>query len=431
MKRYIKFNVHFKGFAVKIQQNMLKCRLKKRGRIMEESIKKQSSKTNKFVMILIALIILSIPIGFLYGIISDRESYKGTAVENIERAWAKSQILNAPKMSFTVKNGKETEIKNFELGDYDVDVKISTETRKQGIYKIPVYVADVKTKGYFKNPYGNLNKDIKLSIGVTDTKGFIESPSYKIGEYPAETVGRTTYDKKISTASKIIPFEINYKIRGINELFVEPKGVTSKIKISGNWANPSFVGSYLPAEKEVGASDFSANWSIPQIAIEENSIEIAKAGVSLLMPVDNYRMALRSVKYAFLFLVLTFAVYFVFEITSKNKYQIHPIQYLMVGVAMLIFYLLMTSLSEFIPFAAAYAVSALMTSGLIGAYTKFALTKSNDKAFAITVSGMLMLLYIFLYTLLTLQDLSLLIGSLLLFAIIAAIMFATRNVDWY
>lgn len=212
---------------------------------------------------------------------------------------------------------------------------------------------------------------------------------------------------------------------------MEPKGVTSKIKISGNWANPSFVGSYLPAEKEVGASDFSANWSIPQIAIEENSIEIAKAGVSLLMPVDNYRMALRSVKYAFLFLVLTFAVYFVFEITSKNKYQIHPIQYLMVGVAMLIFYLLMTSLSEFIPFAAAYAVSALMTSGLIGAYTKFALTKSNDKAFAITVSGMLMLLYIFLYTLLTLQDLSLLIGSLLLFAIIAAIMFATRNVDWY
>lgn len=415
---------------------------------MEGNVKKTVNKTNKFLMILLALVILSIPIGFLYGIVKDRESYRNTAVANIERAWAKSQILNAPEMTFKIKNGQKIEEKSFELGDYNVDVKITTETRKQGIYKIPVYTADVKTKGYFKNPYGNLNKNIELSFGVSDAKGFIESPSYKIGDYPAETVGRTIYNKNISTTSTSIPFEINYKIRGVNKLFVEPKGSISKINITGNWANPSFVGNYLPAKKEVGTVDFNAEWSIPQIAITEdpgeidideeysfrnntNYNQVAKAGVSLLTPVDNYRMALRTVKYAFLFLVLTFAAYFVFEITSKNKYQIHPIQYLMIGAAMLIFYLLMTSLSEFTPFGLAYTIAALMTAGLIGAYTKFAITKSDDKNFAIIISGMLVLLYTFLYILLMLQDLSLLIGSFVLFTIIAIIMYSTRNVEWY
>ncbi len=149
------------------------------------------------------------------------------------------------------------------------------------------------------------------------------------------------------------------------------------------------------------------------------------------MPVDNYRMSERSVKYSFLFLTLTFLAYFIYEITSKQKRPIHQLQYLMIGISMLIFYLLLVSLSEFIPFAGAYITSSIMTIGLISLYTYFVITKKTNLTFSLLITGILTLLYVFLYILLMLQDLSLILGSLGLFLIMALVMYATRNVEWY
>ena len=142
-------------------------------------------------------------------------------------------------------------------------------------------------------------------------------------------------------------------------------------------------------------------------------------------------MSLRSVKYAFLFLLLTFVAYYVFEITQKKNTPIHPIQYMLMGGALLIFYLLLTSISEFIPFAWAYLISVLFTVGLICTYTYFVLTKKQNPKFTLLITSAILLLYTFLYTLLVIQDFSLLIGSFILFVIVAAIMYATRNVEWY
>ena len=142
-------------------------------------------------------------------------------------------------------------------------------------------------------------------------------------------------------------------------------------------------------------------------------------------------MADRSVKYAFLFLLLTFVAYYVFEITSDKSTLIHPIQYMLMGGALLIFYLLLTSVSEFLPFIYAYIIAVLFTVGLISLYTYFVLTKKENLKFTILITVVMLLLYTFLYTLLVIQDLSLLIGSFILFVIIAAIMYATRNVEWY
>ena len=142
-------------------------------------------------------------------------------------------------------------------------------------------------------------------------------------------------------------------------------------------------------------------------------------------------MATRAVKYAFLFLLLTFVAYYVFEITAKNNTPIHPIQYMLMGGALLIFYLLLTSISEFTPFIFAYMISVLFTVGLISTYTYFVLTKKKNPKFTALISIVMILLYSFLYTLLVIQDLSLLIGSFILFAVIASIMYATRNVEWY
>lgn len=406
-----------------------------------------NNKLKKFYVILFSLIILLIPIAFLFGIISDRENYKDEAIKNIEQSWAKSQLLEAPQMVLTIGKDKKNPTQTLTLGDYEVNVNIKTEIRKKGIFKVPVYTANVVTKGDFKNPYGAL-KNIKseLTFDVTDSKGFVEAPQFKIFNEDYQTVDENTYTKYLTTNADKIPFEITYKIRGLKKISVEPAGITSKISINGNWKDPSFEGNYLPLKRSVTNKDFNAEWSIPKIAtlksdnnnnFQENeysydsNTNIPKVSVSLLTPVDNYRMATRSVKYAFLFLLLTFVAYYVFEITAKNNTPIHPIQYMLMGGALLIFYLLLTSISEFTPFIWAYIISVLFTVGLISTYTYFVLTKKENPKFTALISFVMLLLYTFLYTLLVIQDLSLLIGSFILFAVIASIMYATRNVEWY
>lgn len=403
-----------------------------------------NNKLKKFYVILFSLIILLIPIAFLFGIINDRESYKEEAIQNIEKSWAKAQILYAPEMILNIGKDKKNPKQALKLGDYNVNVNIKTEIRKKGIFKIPVYTADVVARGYFKNPYGTLkNIQSELTFDVTDPKGFIEAPEFRIGNEKFQTVDDNIYIKYLTTNQENIPFEIKYKLRGLNVLSVQPFGTVSKIKINGDWKDPSFEGDFLPTNRSVTNKDFAAEWSIPKIAtiktdisdlnnpsiIDKNNTVVVS--VSLLTPVDNYRMATRAVKYAFLFLLLTFVAYYVFEITSQKNNPIHPIQYMLMGGALLIFYLLLTSISEFMPFLLAYIIAGLFTVGLISYYTYFVLTKREDFKFTILISVIMTLLYTFLYTLLVIQDLSLLIGSFILFVIIAAIMYATRNVEWY
>ena len=224
------------------------------------------------------------------------------------------------------------------------------------------------------------------------------------------------------------PFEIKYQIRGINKIYAVPGGLNNEIEIEGDWKDPSFDGDFLPSEREIAKDSFEAEWEIPAIAA--SSLVQPKAGVSFLTPVDNYRMASRAVKYAFLFLSLTFLSFFIFEIASEKKKTVHQLQYLMMGAAMLVFYLLLISLSEFWPFSLAYTIAALMTIGLISTYTYFVITKKENVKFTVLITIIMALLYVFLYILLMLQDFSLLIGSFVLFLIMALVMYSTRNVEW-
>ena len=401
-----------------------------------DNFKKQgNAKVKKFYMLLLALLVLAIPIGFLFSIVGDREKYRNEAVEVISQSWAGEQVLKAPQMTVRSKVSESKGDEYLYLDDYNADITINTELRKKGIFKIPVYTAQVKVKGTYVLSDNKCNDAIALlSFDVSDSKGFIESPQIKVGNENMHPVEDKKYYTHINPAIKRIPFEYSYTLRGVNTLYVEPKGNITNIKITGNWQNPGFEGDFLPSKREVNKNNFTAEWSIPKIAttgITNDSSDIIKAGVSLLTPVDNYRMALRSVKYAFLFLILTFMAYFTFEITSKKNNRIHPIQYLMIGAAMLIFYLLLTSTSEFMPFGCAYTFSAMLTIGLIGSYTHFVLTKKENKQFSLLITGLLIVLYGFLYTLLVLQDLSMIIGSFVLFIAIAIVMYATRNVEWY
>lgn len=384
----------------------------------------------KFWTILCTLLVLLIPIAFLHGIIDDRENYRKEAVDTIASSWGNSQVIVPPVLYFKQKKEKDEIQKYFPVNNYNVDIQVSTEVRKKGIFKVPVYTADVLLKGDFKNIYGtSAPSNVFMEISVKDSTGFIEEPQFKIGNNSSVKTGSTQISTTINPAEKYIPFEITYKLRGLNDLYMNVDGQSNKFSVKGNWSNPSFVGNFLPSERTIDKQSFSAEWSVPKIAT--SSLKKPQIGVSLLVPVDNYRMADRTLKYAFLFLALTFLSYFVFEIVSKDKRKIHPLQYCMLGAAIQIFYLLLVSISEFLPFGAAYLISALMILALIGMYTYFVLTKAKGKVFSILIVALMAILYAFLYVLLLLQDFALLLGSFGMFIIIAAIMYVTKDVEWY
>ncbi len=395
--------------------------------------KKGNSKTKKFLTILAMSLLLLIPIMFMNGIITDRITYKEEAITKVSQSWASSQTIDNPVMYFkTVNNKKEDVYNNFELNNYEAIININTEIRKKGIFKVPVYTAEVIQKGDFENKYGDLsNKQVYLETGVSDSKGFVTEPVFKLNNGEEKKTQSIAYSTQLKTNAKNIPFEITYKVKGLKEITAFLTGNTNKITIKGNWENPEFNGDFLPTEREVTNKDFSATWNVPKIALSEYTQKPPAVSVSLLIPVDNYSMAERSLKYAFLLLSLTFTGYFIFEITSKERKKIHPIQYCLLGAAILIFYLLLVSMSELMPFAFAYLLSALMAAGLVYFYTYFVITKKQSIGFSIGITTLIGLLYAFFYILLMLQDIALFAGSLGIFAIIAVIMYFTKDVNWY
>lgn len=387
---------------------------------------KKNTKMGKFWSILLTLVLLSIPMLFLNGIIGDRMIYKAEAVNKISNSWGGEQVLKAPSMTYQAKEAQQ-----LKLNDYNVNVEISTELRKKGIFKVPVYTANVILSGDFDSP-ANLNgKVITTGFEISDSKGLLESPTFIINNQTPASVSDIKYSTTLNSTKNKIPFEIRYKLRGVNCLYATLNGESNKIHINGNWKDPSFEGDFLPLKREVNKKNFAAEWSIPKIATINNSNNVNRVGVSLLTPVDNYRMAERALKYAFLFLSLTFGAYFIYEIISRDEKKIHPLQYLMLGGAMLIFYLLLVSLSEFVPFILAYILASFMIISLIGTYTYFAVCNKTDKTFSYIISLLMTLLYILLYVILSLQDFALLIGSISLFIVMALIMYVTRNVEWY
>ena len=391
------------------------------------------SKAKKFLTILGTSLLLLIPIGFLSVIISDRTNYRDEAVQNVIQSWAGAQTIGVPTMSFNVQNEKkETVVKKLGLGNYNTDVVIKTEIRKKGIFKVPVYTAEVSQKGDFTNQYGDLsNQSITTAINITDARGFVTEPTFKINNAEPQKIQDSKYATFLKTSAKTIPFEITYKIKGLNEINVVLGGLSNNVSIKGNWKDPSFEGDFLPTEREVTNKDFNAVWSVPKIALSQDSNAPSNIRVSLLVPVDSYSMADRALKYGYLLLTLTFLGYFIFEITSKENKRVHPIQYCLLGAAILIFYLLLVSISELLTFNLAYLLSAIMVIGLILVYTYFVITKKKGLGFSIGITTLLALLYTFFYVLLMLQDIALFVGSIGLFILIATMMYLTRNVNWY
>jgi inner membrane protein len=330
---------------------------------------------------------------------------------------------------------------------------LNPETRQRSIYKVVVYEGKLKLKGTFIQPdVSQLDlpeakynwSAAYFTIGLSDMRGIKNLPELVVNGqkckvepgvadtdlYPSGmTIKANALDLK-----QALNFEIELIFNGSEDLSMVALGKTSDISLKSTWSEPSFTGGFLPANRQVTANGFTAEWQVThmnrnfpqQWPDRKYNAQEAKFGVELLIPVDHYQKSMRSVKYAILFIALNFIIFLFIEI--KSKFRIHPFQYSLVAFALLIFYALLTSISEQIGFNLAYLLSAVAVTGLISWYTYNML---QNVRMMVWVTLLQTGLYLFLFTILQLQDFALLAGSVGLFVILAMVMRASQQIKWY
>lgn len=390
----------------------------------------------KMVIVGLLVLICTIPTFLVYALVYDRQNRQNEAVYGIEQGWGYGESISGPQLIIPVGNSRVVTINPAET---DVNIKMEVQLKKRGIYEYPVYTAAVSVKGVF-----NLNKisatsqqlqDSALKIGadwmrITDSarvnwgQGKILTPKIQQDHLNRSIIAApVTLSPSLRWQPTNIPFSYNFTMQGSGRIGWQAESGSNKVTISGNWPSPSFS-DILPVSSTLTKDSFTAAWNQVNSGLSNNNQN--NIMVSLLQPVDIYSLTERAAKYAVLLIALTFLVYFVAEAVTKTR--VHPFSYILVGAALGLFYLLLLSLAEHIGFLSSYLISAGVTTGLIGWYSGSFLRKNN---FAAIVTGLLILLYCYLYMLLQLQDFALLFGSILLFAVLAATMFVTRKIDWY
>ncbi|NDV59371.1 cell envelope integrity protein CreD [Bacteroides sp. 519] len=427
------------------------------------------SKSLKIITIGILVLLSFIPMSMIRELINERYDLESGAIREVSEKWSGRQTVVGPYLNFkyialqtSVENGKEiatTVVKNLTLlpDDLNINAKLTTETRKRNIYEVNVYNSIITMEGSF-NP-AELKKqginidDIRfnnatLCLGIADMRG--------IGEQIKISLGDSIYDfdpglngKELATTSgvskvvdipelkeKVIPFKVELKLKGSQAMYFIPLGKTTKVFMEADWGTPSFVGKYLPEKHEITNESFTANWqvlnlnrSFSQVFVNNsprNEIENSDFGVNLKVPVEQYQQSMRTAKYAILIILLTFTVIFFVEILDKKR--IHTLQYLLIGLALCLFYALLLSLSEQMVFGLAYIIASGLTIGLIGLYIR-GIMKSWRPAFVMI--GLLTALYTYIYILIQLETLALLAGSLGLFVIQAILMYFSKKIDWF
>jgi inner membrane protein len=415
----------------------------------------------------VLLVALLLPLSMVQSIVSERATRRGSVAQEVGMTWGGVQTMSGPVLAVPYRyvgvDSKPYMAQAFFLPDaLDVKGTMVPQLLDRGLFEVVVYKAHLTVTGRFVRPDFNgirpepqpVWEDATLNIGVADPRGIARRVTLKwaggdVALVPGvENVGlfasgfhAAVGGLSASADSGSMPFTLDLDVNGSRELKLLPAGSETTVELTSTWPHPSFVGAPLPAFRESTAAGFTGRWSIPYFgrgypprwtsvgldaAQMKARAEASAVGVGLLQPVDIYQQAERAVKYAALFIVMTFVVFFLWEIVRARL--LHPIQYLFVGFAMCVFYLLLVSISEHIGFDLAYAAAASATTLLIGMYSVYVLGGLMEGG----LMGLgLVALYGFLYLLLRLEDYALLAGSVGLFAMLALLMYATRRVNWY
>ena len=432
----------------------------------------------KFIMIGVISVALLVPLLLVWGLTEERAQRAADVSRRIANGWGGDQAINGPYLAvpFEVQRSREvdgrtvveqtTEWALVMPETLDVAADLKTEERRLSIYTLPVYNGALTLKGRFG---ANILQDLAqfagtprldralLVLNINDITGIRSDAGVKIDngtvlpfdpgmrQISAMTVAGTDGYATPQSSSGVhrpieqaliergFAFEIALSLNGSRSFAVAPAGQTTSFSAKANWPHPGFEGLFLPEEKTVTAKDFSAKWTIPYLA---RGIDRVASGptlplsssmmsINLVEPVQFYQVVSRTLKYSIGFISLVFLAVFVVEL--KGGRMVHWIQYVLTGLALIVFYVLLLALAEHTGFTIAYAVAALATTLLIAAYLGSA---TGSRKSGLSLGAVLLSAYGVMYLVLREDEYALLAGALISFVAIAATMYATRRVEW-
>ena len=423
----------------------------------------------KAALVAFLTLALLVPLGMIHGTVVERQQYRQQAVASVTESHAGAQVIAAPVLVIPY-----VERVRVEATDADGNPVVRTErrngrwvrfparaattgrlvpsVRKRGLHEVRVYELQATIDADFDvalpaDPAGALTIGTPwLSLSIADVRGLAGTPALAVDGRPlalAQGPGAQRDDQGLHAFLGAVPApgarlrfraRASYALGGTETLAIAPIAGDNRIELVSRWPHPQFAGRFLPRSHRIGGDGFRARWDISALAAGTQAQYLSGAAlarvdalsIGLVDPVNVYSQVDRATKYGVLFVLLTFGVFFFLE--AVRSLPIHPVQYALVGLALAIFFLLLLSLSEHLRFWLAYLLASTACIGLIAAYLSAVL---RSRARAAAVAAMLATLYAALYGLLVSEDNALVLGSLLLFAILAVAMLATRRIDWY
>lgn len=433
----------------------------------QETLKKtrnfiRTSATLKIFSIGLLVLILLIPTLMVSSLMEERESRRDSVVSEISSKWGNKQTITGPFITVPYKsfyrnekNEEKVAIHYLHLLPKHLSItgEIDPQIRYRSIYEAVLYNTRLNISGNFTIPLLNQNdidpenvlwEKAVFSVGISDMRGIKDNIeiTYDDKKYTAGP-GLKTKDIADAGVQTVIPlsgtgasnqFSLQLNLNGSERLHFIPLGETTEVKIKSTWPSPSFNGAFLPTTRHISDHGFNASWHV--LSLNRNFPQFwtgsrhrvcnASFGLNLIITADIYQKSIRISKYALMFIVFTFTAFFFSEILNKKR--VHPIQYLLIGLAVILFYLLLLAISEHLNFNFSYMISAVSITAIITGYAHGIL---KNRYFTLTVSSILTILYGYLYFVLQLEDYALIMGSIGLFIVLATVMYITRKINWY
>lgn len=449
-----------------------------------QSVYSQNKTMIKGFLVCLLVLGLLIPIPFILNLIEERQGNKDKVTNEISDKWSGKQTIYGPFIEVTymenVNDGQGKVVKQqmkkyVSANDLNINGTIDTQLKSRSIYEAVVYNSKLNINSKFKN-YSDMLAEMEVSaenivstkivFGISDSKGYenkvivqsngknfplnMDNSTSTIDIQPEVRAENGEYSEQVSLTKKVMPVQmmsqkidpstfdfnqvsINLVMKGSQMLNIIPSAINTKVDLTTNWKDLKYDGNFLPnSDPETKNGKTNVKWSIyqqnplqGQIWQDASNFSDYSFGVNFLQMNDHYDKTYRSTKYAILFIGLTFVAFFFIE--SRNNFNIHLVQYALVGFAICVNFVLLLSLSEYLGFDIAYFISSGATILLITFFVNSFL-KSFGLTFKITL--MLILLYAFIYSVLQLKEHALLVGSIGLFIIVAILMYYSKNIEW-